>query len=231
MSDRRQVLEALSRVLGLSEDERDHLFTLARSEPAPRRPGSREVVRPSVRRLLELLNPRTPAFVVGRRLEVLAWNDLAAALITDFSTCPPLRNIVRHGFCDPAARRLYVDWEEMARQELAHLRVAAGRYPDDPAIAALVGELFLKSEEFPKWWECHDVKDRSFGSKEFDHPPVGRLVLDHESLVLPGVPGQHLITYTAPEGISSQTALDMPADMTAGEGSGLLRYSGASGTR
>ncbi|MFD5096280.1 helix-turn-helix transcriptional regulator [Amycolatopsis thailandensis] len=203
------VLEALSRVLGLDEDERSHLYTLARSEPAPRRANSDEEVRPSVRRLLELLNPSTPAFVVGRRMEVLAWNDLAVALLTDFEACrPPLRNMVWHGFCDPAARELYVDWEQMARQELAHLRVAVGRYPDDPGIVALVGELFLKSEDFRQWWENHDVQDRSHGLREFDHPLVGKLELHYESLSVPGVLDQKLVTYTADKGSPSQAALE-----------------------
>ncbi|WP_037064271.1 helix-turn-helix transcriptional regulator [Pseudonocardia acaciae] len=209
------VLESLAAALGLSDDERDHLFTLARDEPAPRRAGHREHVRPSVHRLLQLLNPTTPAFVVGRRLQVLAWNGMAAALITDFDACPAgERNIVRHGFRDPAARRLYVRWEEMARTELAHLRVAAGRYPDDPVITALVDELRATSAEFRLWWACHDVEGRGHGRKELDHPLVGRLTLDYESLAVPGAPDQHLVTYTAPAGSPSAAGLDHLACLT-----------------
>lgn len=86
-------------------------------------------------------------------MDVLAWNPMAAALITDFGALPAgRRNLLWRAFCDPAARSLYVDWEQVARQGIAHLRLSAARHPDDPGIAALVGEPSVKSEEFRTWW-------------------------------------------------------------------------------
>ncbi|WP_051468786.1 helix-turn-helix domain-containing protein [Actinomadura oligospora] len=206
------VLDSLARALRLSVDERDHLFRLAGSDQGlPRRAATTERVRPSVHRILETLGT-TPAYVIGRRMDVLAWNPMAAALIMDFGAVPPgQRNMLWHAFCDPAARQLYVDWGRVARQGIAHLRMAAARNPDCPMIAGLVGELSVKSEEFRTWWARHDVQDRRSGRKEFAHPVVGRLSLDYDALQLPDGPDQHLITYTAPADSPSRGALDLLA--------------------
>jgi transcriptional regulator with XRE-family HTH domain len=75
------VLDAIARVLRLDETERTHLRNLVR----PRKGGHRTAkVRPDILRLLELI-PGVPAFVLGRRMDVLAWNALADA-ISGFST-------------------------------------------------------------------------------------------------------------------------------------------------
>lgn len=71
-------------------------------------------VQPQLRRLLDDLTT-TPAVVLGRRMDVLAWNPMATALITDFSRIPEKqRNLVRLVFLDPAVRALYPDWEGVA---------------------------------------------------------------------------------------------------------------------
>ncbi|MDT0318396.1 helix-turn-helix transcriptional regulator [Streptomyces millisiae] len=208
------VLDALARVMRLNPDEREHLYLLARAE-SPRRTVTVERVRPGVHQLLEALTP-TPAYVMGRRMDVLAWNSMGSAVMgVDFDSLRlPQRNLLWHVFCMPEARSLYVDWETVARQGIAHLRASAGRYPDDPGITALVGELSVKSEEFRTWWARHDVLDRGSGRKELDHPLVGRLQLDYESLRLSDGPDQHLVVYTAPPGSPSHQALDELARIT-----------------
>ena len=56
-----------------------------------------------LQRLLDGLTD-IPALVLGRRMDVLAWNPLAAALITDFGAIPEShRNYVRV-FTDPRMR-------------------------------------------------------------------------------------------------------------------------------
>ncbi|MGP4109593.1 helix-turn-helix domain-containing protein [Streptomyces sp. 4N509B] len=202
------VLDALARALRMSADEREHLYLLARAE-SPRRRITAERVRPSVHRLLEVLHP-APAYVVGRRMDLLAWNETGAALLAEDLPGPSWKqsNLLWHLLCSPHARTLHVDWETAARQGVAHLRAAAGRYPDDPGIASLVGELSLRSGEFRTWWARHDVQDHGSGRKEFDHPLVGRLSLDYESLRLADGPDQHLVTYTAPSGSPSLRALE-----------------------
>ncbi|GAA1568098.1 helix-turn-helix transcriptional regulator [Actinomadura kijaniata] len=208
------VLDALARALRLDADERDHLYRLARAEPAPLRRRADEEVVPGVHRLLERLDT-VPAYVLNGRLDVLAWNAMAAALVTDFAAMPR-RNLVWYAFCDPRARSFYVDWETMARQGVAHLRAATGRDPGDPATRELIEELTGRSEEFRTWWTWQDVKGPGAGRKEFRHPEVGRLTLDYVAMLLPGTLDQQLVTYTAPAGTPSQAALDRLAVLAAG---------------
>jgi transcriptional regulator with XRE-family HTH domain len=203
-----EVLDALARVLLLDDVERRHLHDLVMRRGAPSPP---ECVRPALQRLLDRLD-LVPAFVVDRRLGVLAWNRLAAALIADFGAMPPeQRNLARFMIPDPAARELYVDWERHARESVGILRRAAGLEPDDPRLAALVGELSLKSNEFARWWAAHEVSEKTHGTKRYRHPLVGELTGCYETLALPSDPGQSLITYTTAPGSESETALRLLA--------------------
>jgi transcriptional regulator with XRE-family HTH domain len=200
------VLDAIARALRLDDTERIHLFDLTR--PVRRRRASpTERVRPEVRRLLDAL-PGLPAMVIGRRMDVLAWNQLAAALIVDWGTLPrEHRNSARHFFLDEGARDLYVDWEESARATVGWLRLAAGRHPDDAGLAELIGELSMRSEDFRRLWPRHDVREKTHGTKRLQHPIVGPLTLDYESLSLSGDGDQTLVLYTAEPGSESETAL------------------------
>lgn len=180
------VLEAIARALRLDAAEWSHLYDLARPSRRRRRQPRPERVRPAVRQLLDALEG-IPAMVVGRRMDVLAWNRLAAALLVDWGSLPPeQRNAARHVFFDEGARELYPDWEEGARATVAYLRLAAGRHPDDPGLAALVGELSMKSEEFRRWWADHDVHEKTHGTKRLMHPIVGELTVSYRASPCPG---------------------------------------------
>ena len=208
-----EVLSALGRALQLDDAEQRHLVTLATAQrPGRRAPGAAvERVRPEVKRLVDALHG-TPAFVLGRRMDVLAWNPLAAALITDFGALAPARrNMMLLLFLEPGFRDLYVNWTDIARESIAHLRGATGRYPEDQRLAAIVGELSVKSAEFRQLWSGHDVKEKGFGRKEFDHPLVGRLSLDYEALALSDGQDKMLVTYTAEADSPSQAALQLLA--------------------
>jgi transcriptional regulator with XRE-family HTH domain len=207
------VLDAIARALSLDDAERAHVYDLARPPQRRRRETRPERVRPEVQRLVELLNG-VPAMVMGRRMDVLAWNALAAALTVDWGALPAEhRNAARHFFLDEGARHLYVDWEENARDTVANLRLAAGRHPDDPELASLIGELSMKSEVFRRWWAHHDVKEKAHGTKRLRHPIVGELTLSYESLALPADADQLLVIYTTEPGSESEMALHLLASM------------------
>ncbi len=160
-------------------------------------------VRPGLRLLLDTLDP-APAFILGRRMDVLAWNALADALV-GFSRMPAAeRNMPRQTFLEPAARELYPDWPAVAAETVAYLRLDAGLHPDDKQLATLVGELSMKSEDFRRLWADHQVKAKTYGVKRIDHAVVGGLTLPYETLGVPGDPDQSLVVYTPEPG--SETA-------------------------
>ncbi|NYI07000.1 helix-turn-helix transcriptional regulator [Allostreptomyces psammosilenae] len=207
------VLDAVARALRLSEVERQHLHNLAR--PSAGAPEPQHEIRPGLRRLLDSLHD-VPAFVVGRRTDVLAWNPLAAALIADFGALPPAeRNKARLVFLDEGMRERYRDWEHKADDVVAYLRLDAGRHPGDPRLAALVEELCERSPEFRERWAVHQVRDKTHGTYALHHPLVGDVQVGYETLRLPEEPDQALVTYTVEEGSPSQTALRLLASLTA----------------
>ena len=213
-----EVLESVSRALQLDEAEHAHLLDLiraSRNERPARRSSTAQLVRPSVRRVVDAMAD-IPAFVHNGRLDLLYLNDLASALYSeqlDDPIQPP--NAARFVFLDPRARRFYLDWETIAHDLVAALRGEAGRNPYDRDLADLVGQLSVRSDEFRVRWASHDVRFHRSGTKRFHHPLVGGLVLAFESLQLPADPGLTLITYSSEPGSSTEHALGELADWVA----------------
>jgi transcriptional regulator with XRE-family HTH domain len=212
------VLDAIARALRLDDAERAHLFHLARPEPTARRrpPRRPQRVSPATYQLLETLDAAAcPALVQGRRMDILAANHTARALLTDFNALPARRrNYARFVFLDENARDLHAEWAKVAAETVAVLRLAAGRYPDDPELSALVGELSVKSPEFRRWWADHQVVARTTGTKRYRHPLVGDLTLTYQALQIPDDPDQTLFLYTAAPGTPPHTALQLLAQWT-----------------
>lgn len=205
------VLGALADVLTLDDDQRRYLFSLA-GKPSTRVPRQLvQKVKPQLRRLLDDLST-TPAIVMGRRMDVLAWNRLAAAMITDFGQVPAKhRNYVRILFTDPAMRTLYNDWELVAKTAVAQLRMDAAKYPDDPRLTSLVGELSVTDPQFARWWAARGVASLSTGTKTLVHPAAGELVLDWDTLAEADDSDQQLVIWTAAPDSPTQEALRLLA--------------------
>lgn len=211
----REVLDIIADVLRLDEDEREYMFELAGKDAARPRRRAPQRVDPQLERLLEDLTT-TPAMVLGRRMDVLAWNPMAAALFSDFSAIPDKqRNFVRQLFTDPAMRTLYRDWAEVAQTGVAQLRMEAARDPKDPRLTSLVGELSVIDEDFRRWWGAHRVAVRGMGTKVLRHPVAGELVLDWSTLTCVTDPDQQLVTYTAARGTPSHDGLRILASWSA----------------
>ncbi|WP_151772509.1 helix-turn-helix transcriptional regulator [Streptomyces abyssomicinicus] len=209
------VVEALARALRLDDDERAHLFALARPAPAARRgPARAESPGAGAVRLLASM-PSVPALLLGRRNDVLAWNPLGHALLAghldpDAPDGPGDRpNLLRMLFLDAHTRELYRDWREEAALAVSSLRYSAAHHPDDRQLAELIGELSIHSPAFAALWARHDVRLCSSGTKRFHHPHVGCLELHYEVLHLPDSDGQRLLTHTAEPGSASADALSL----------------------
>ncbi|WP_075734326.1 helix-turn-helix domain-containing protein [Streptomyces acidiscabies] len=218
------VIEALACALRLSQEESGFLYELA-ARAARRAPELRPLpsrrVRPTVRQLLETLRP-SPAYVVSRTNDLLAANPGGLRLLHGIADWPERqRNTVRYVFLHPAARELWVDWERKAKGCVAQLRAIAGSDPDAPDLAALVGELIVKSPDFNRLWERYEVHTIGDGEKTLRHPEVGTMTLSHEGLSLNRAQGQRLVVYMAPPGSPDHdrmTLLDLAASVSPSRG-------------
>ena len=217
-----EVLDAVARALHLDPTEREHLYRLARPDHSQARrsqvyqgTGKREPqrVRPGLRRLLDAATD-VPAYVVGLGTDVLAWNGLAAALLTDFGALAPHERNLAWLVChDEGFRELFADPAAKMADVAAYVRWDIGRHPDDPALGALVAEL-CRNPEFAEVWARHDVRDKTHGSYTYRNPVVGEITLDYETFRAPDDPDQALIMQTVPEGSPAEAALRLLAAWT-----------------
>ncbi|MGW0732118.1 helix-turn-helix domain-containing protein [Streptomyces sp. NPDC002851] len=208
-----EVLDAVARALRLTEEEREHLVRLAQPE---RQSATQAVLpprrlRPSVQHLLDGLG--VPAYVVGRRLDILGWNRLAAAVFGDWALLPPEEcNLARLIFLSPEMRDRFADPDRLALRVAGVLRMNAGKSPGDSYLSSLIQELSQTSEEFRRLWARHEVSCGTTGeSVRLRHPLVGEFDLIHEPMALPGGAPMRLVTYHAEPGSRSEEALRMLA--------------------
>ncbi|MER7724806.1 helix-turn-helix transcriptional regulator [Streptomyces sp. NPDC096323] len=217
-----EVLDALAGALRLDESERAHLHALAQTPRGGKTAGRPrpERITEATRTLLAALDG-TPAIVLGRRSDVLAWNRQGHALFAGHldrsgPDDPGRRpNMARTVFLDAHTRDLYTDWPAKARAVVGNLRLTAGRYPDDPLLAALVGELSVHSTEFSSMWADHRIVACGAADYEMRHPLVGTLTVTQQTLQSPQGDGPALVVATAAPGSPSATALALLAHTVA----------------
>ncbi len=196
-----QVLDGLARALRLDVKATEYLHQLANPSI-----GGRETSASDATEGLEELIDQfpMPAIVASRCQDVLAANPVARALSAGFT---PGQNFLRWRLLDPAARTLYVDWDEATDIAVSGLREAAGSDPEDPGLQALIGELSAASERFRELWARADVGYR-VSVFHMRHPKVGDLYLHPNRFSLPHSGGKHMLTYRAEPGSDSARALD-----------------------
>ncbi|MDG6105582.1 helix-turn-helix domain-containing protein [Dactylosporangium aurantiacum] len=215
-----EVLDALARALRLDEAERRHLHVLAagsRARPAPRRTAP-ERLTAELEQLVEAMG-ETPVVVLGRRSDVLAWNRTGHALFAGHldpagPRLPRHRpNMARLVFLDQHTRELYADWPAKARAVIGTLRLAAGQFPADAALSALVGELTVRSGEFAELWAAHRVKSGAGATYELRHPLVGAMTVTQQALRTEH--GHTVVVATTEPGSPSRAAMALLAHSTA----------------
>jgi transcriptional regulator with XRE-family HTH domain len=209
----REVLGALAHALRLTDAEHDHLHHLAGLPPGLP-PGPSRDVSPNILELLGRLSGAA-AVVLSATTEVIAWNELAAALLEDFSAYPRReRNVARRVFLAPdlLGMRLYdaAHAEALKRTVARELRAAAARYPEDPELAELIEELRTGSKQFARLWRTHDVRTESMPCKTIHHPLVGAITVNCDVLDIADR-DQHVVMYTAEPGSPDEQALQLLA--------------------
>jgi len=197
----RHVLESLAQALRLSTAEEQHLFLLAGQERLSKMLVEEEQVTPALQRVVDALNPH-PAFVIGRRWDVLTWNRSADLLFHFHEPCPPhSRNVVWRFFMREAST-LDLHWEKQAQNLVAQFRADYARYPGDASFQEVIEDLQRVSPQFRLWWEQQDVRGLPDGPRAMDHPTLGELEFDHVTFQTSITPDLRVKVYAA----SSETA-------------------------
>lgn len=162
-------LAAIARGLRLSRAEREYLFQLA-GHNDPVRPRS-VATPPSLQPLVDAVG--TPAYVLDRHWDAIAWNQAATDLFAPWLGGVE-HNLLRFVFLEPMARRFILDWPQRARRLVAEYRADTAGWQDDPVSESLVRELIADSREFAAAWESQAVLGRDGGRRVFQHPARGR---------------------------------------------------------
>lgn len=185
-------IDALARALRLSRTEHAHLKALAR-DPA-RKPFMREQVPVGLCELVQSLNQ--PAYITGRRWDVLAWNAAADEIFGFSRLAHEDRNTLLLVLCRPDARRMFgTHWKKLARRMVAQFRATHDLWAGDPAFVDLIERLRNGSREFRQWWSAHDIAGLAAGEKLLDHPEKGRMTLKYATFQANDDPALKLAIY------------------------------------
>src|SRR5690348_12786124 len=188
-----ETLSAIAAGLRLSRAERAYLFELAaRADPAPPRAEGSDPHQLSA--LVRAV--RSPAYILDRHWDAIAWNRPAAELFVDWlgggghrsiqhgravgRTVE--RNLLRYVFLDARAPAFIVDWSERARRLVAEYRADTASWRDDPVRKAFVHELCAASAAFEAAWRSQQVLSREGGVRTFQHPRQGHCTYEQYTL-------------------------------------------------
>lgn len=186
-------LDALISALRLGKVEAAHLRALARN--GDHRPFVSEAVPPAIEHLVASMN--LPAYVTGRRWDILTWNAAAADILGFDQLATSDRNILAFMFIGEDARRLFGrTWTNEARRMIALFRATHDLYAADPAFIGLVERVRNHSPEFAKWWNAHDIRGGMSGQKVLVHPERGARRYEYATFQANDDPALKLSIYT-----------------------------------
>ena len=202
-----QVLHSLSQALKLNDDELQHLFLLALGYIPIRMLPPGEEVTPGLQQVVNALD-LNPAYIIGRRWDLLSWNS-AAELVFAFSHIPPphTRNVVWRAFTHPFVLQAHRDpahVERIAQGMIAQFRADSARYPGDPYFAELIADLQQASALFREWWPRHDVLSVPDCHKEMKNHKLGYLEFEQVVLQVPTSPNLRMMIYSASTATSAK---------------------------
>jgi transcriptional regulator with XRE-family HTH domain len=197
-----QVVEALARALRLPDAERELFFRLA-GLAAPGRDVVSARITPSVQRLLDRLG-HTPVAVYDAAWNLIVANRPYDALMGETTSWRGIeRNAVWRNLAGPGNRTVQTPEEHARLQSMlvADLRMTAARYPADRELKRLIAELTSHSPRFAELWDSGQVGSPQEQSRHkiIDHPDVGLIALDCDTLIVAG-DDLRIMVYTAEPG-------------------------------
>lgn len=203
----RSVLENIANALQLTRDERIHISWLADQPLPPETPPLVEAIVPAYQRTLDLME-WSPAYITGRRTDILGWNKAASIVFGDFAMIPEdERNMLWLLFTESAFRQRFPAREMFALETLSSFRATASQYLGDPLSTAFLDRLRQASPEFCLVWERQDVQRQCSQWREIEHPLVGRLRLEIASFQISGDPDLKCCVYSAAPGSEAEEKL------------------------
>ena len=186
-------VDALARALRLSAVEHAHLRALTRH--AERRAFVLETVPETIRRIVENLSQ--PAYVTGRRWDILAWNKAADDIFAFSRLAENDRNILVCALVNPPARKQFgSSWADEARRMVAQFRATHDLWADDPAFLDLIERLKAGCPESSGWWDEHDIRGIAAGQKMLTHPRKGKIAFEYATFQANDDPALKLAIYT-----------------------------------
>ncbi len=189
------MLDRVARALILTKVEREHLFLLGLGRPPEVRYKAAEGVTPRLQRVIDAQEP-CAALIKTATWDVVAWNQAAAGVLTDYGSLPPgQRSILRFIFSDPRVRAAQYDWESVARLVVGAFRADVARAGAAGKVGALVDELCRLSPEFEAMWRDNDVRSYGEGVKHIRHPIAGPIAFEYSAFTVDGRPDLAMVVY------------------------------------
>jgi transcriptional regulator with XRE-family HTH domain len=210
-----QVLDAIARTLRLDAVERGHLFRLA-DVPGAAGTGPADCpecpLPPQVQTILVAIP--YPASVLTERFDLVAWNQIYAALFPRLVQTPTgERNTLLSCLTGPACCSPMPEQDQYSATLVGQLRAAYGKHVGDPAWTHFIGRLNMQSPVFAALWAAHDVTRPASYVKHFRHPTLGTITATSTSFAVTAIPGARMVIYT-PDDPGSEQAV---ARLAAGE--------------
>ncbi len=189
------VLDRITRGLMLTEPEREHLYVLAFGHPPEARYKDPEGITPRLQRVLDAM-PTSAAIIRTATWDVIAWNRIAAVLLTDYGKLPrEKRNILRLMFSDARVQAAQEDWLSVARFVVGAFRADAARAGAGAEIKQLVDELSRSSVIFATLWRDNEVVGHGEGIKRLHHPEIGLIELEFSTFAVEGRQDLNMMVY------------------------------------
>lgn len=192
----RQVMDALARTLHMSPAEHEYVLRLTGHATEPLLNQATASLPPHGQRLLNALGI-FPAYAITHNWSIVGWNRAYQNLYPNVATTPATdRNLLWLVFTDPYVRELLTDWKTDSQRFLTQFRAEAGSRVHEPTFVTLIQRLEEISEPFRRGWASHDVDQFASRERSFQHPRVGKLVLEHHRLAPSDSPDLHIVIYT-----------------------------------
>ena len=202
-----QVLDSLSRILLLDQQERIHLYLLANQSIPTDIPDNKGTVSPILQHVLDSL-ALCPSFIADRRWNVIAWNKAACAVLGDFHKMNARqRNVVWAMFTEKYFKLLYDHWDIHAKSLLGRFRSTCGKYIEDPWLNQFIEDLKQESPEFNLWWPLHEIQNDSGVYKQLNHPAAGRLEFESSCFDVPDHSGFRLFVHVPLSGTDTASKM------------------------